>query len=213
MSCLVWQPIVGCSYISSGCTNCKALALADDESKKSFVDKDVLEGTFWNGKIALNVPALNLPFVTVEPSTFVVCPYGDLFHENVLTDWVEFILDVMEYSSKHTFVVLTKRAARMNSFFKERYGSHAPKHILFGVSVEDQKYAEIRIGELADIPKFHVALYPLLGPVDLTPWLNRIYAVGVGDESERPAQEPWFDSIRESCARANIPFVRSSQLV
>lgn len=209
----IWQPINGCSYASSGCTNCKALALAGPKLAQTFHEQGVLEGELWTSRVVLNEAALNVPIDFMWPVHFVVCPYGDLFHENVSDAWLERIFDIMESCPWHTFSVLTKRAAHMNAFYKRRYSSRHPTNIRFGVSVEDQKYADMRLAELVNIPRFFVTVYPMLGQIDLTPWLERIYLVGVGEETERPAEQNWSDDIRESCLKANIPYVQSSKLI
>ena len=50
---------------------------------------------------------------------------------------------------------------------------------------------------------------PLLGPLDLTPWLGGIRWVIVGGESKRgarPMKLDWARSVRSQCASANVRF-------
>jgi protein gp37 len=54
-----------------------------------------------------------------------------------------------------------------------------------------------------------VSAEPLLGPVDLSPWLDRIHWVIVGGESGpgfRRMDLNWARSIRDQCLGAKVPF-------
>jgi protein gp37 len=78
------------------------------------------------------------------------------------------------------------------------------------VSVENQHWTT-RLDDLVKVPasiKF-VSAEPLLGAVDLTPWLNGIDWVIVGGESGpryRKMNLAWARSIRNQCQRAGVPF-------
>jgi protein gp37 len=53
-----------------------------------------------------------------------------------------------------------------------------------------------------------VSAEPLLGPLDLRPWLERLDWVIVGGESgrnARPMSPDWARSIREHCVSAGVP--------
>lgn len=95
-------------------------------------------------------------------------------------------------------------------------------NVHLGVSVEDQKRAELRIPALLDTPAAvrFLSMEPLLGPVDLTPhmpWDNSLAAdpwgigwVIVGGESgkgARPMHPAWARSIRDQCGNAGVPFL------
>src|SRR5262249_38771760 len=79
-----------------------------------------------------------------------------------------------------------------------------------GVSVENQHWTK-RIDDLIKVPakiRF-VSAEPLLGPVDLSPWLDRIHWVIVGGESGpgfRRMDPNWTRSIRDQCRNASVPF-------
>lgn len=84
-------------------------------------------------------------------------------------------------------------------------------NIWLGVSVENQKWADIRIPALVETPAAvrFLSCEPLLGPVDLTPWLRSIDWVIVGGESgpdARPMHPDWPLSIRDQCVAAGVPF-------
>lgn len=73
----------------------------------------------------------------------------------------------------------------------------------WGVSVEDQPAAEARLPFLAELSGLlWVSAEPLLGPLDLRPWLRRLAWVVVGGESgsrHRPMEPAWLASVVAQC--------------
>jgi len=124
-----------------------------------------------------------------------VCSMGDLFHEQVPDYYIDRVLAVMAAREQHTFLVLTKRPARMLAYLAAiprmsvslreaialEFSSPDPWHewplpnVWLGVSVEDQQTADERIPLLLKCPAAvrFVSCEPLLGPVDLSLWLYR----------------------------------------
>jgi protein gp37 len=99
-------------------------------------------------------------------------------------------------------------------------------NVWLGVSVEDQQRADLRIPALLDTPAAvrFLSCEPLLGPVDLSPWLD--IEVDCGDPSDgcprpalgwvivggesgrgaRPMHPGWARSLRDQCIAAGVPF-------
>jgi protein gp37 len=126
-----WNPIVGCSIVSPGCTNCYAMKMAariqkmnrTGGSNSKYVNhydgttKSVKGSSVWTGKLALAPDKLFLkPLSRRAPTTYFVNSMGDLFHEDCPDEWIDKVFAVMALSPQHTFQCLTKRAARMQSF-------------------------------------------------------------------------------------------------
>jgi protein gp37 len=217
-----WQPVMGCSHASPGCTNCKAATLAPNDMREEFVASGLVTGSkagpVWTGAVHFSGTRLSLPTETVPPTEFVVCPHGDLFHENVPTAWIDRVFDQIEACPRHTFQVLTKRAARMQGYVGDRYATKAPPaRVVFGVSCERQVEADERIPLLLQTPAARrmVTLFPLLGPIDLSPHLavGGINFVVGGPEAERPVDPAWAHAIRRQCSNARVHFVWSNMLV
>jgi protein gp37 len=87
------------------------------------------------------------------------------------------------------------------------------KNVEIGVSVENQKYADLRLPDLALTPAAtrFVSFEPLLGPVDASRWLHRIDGVIVGGESgpdARPMHPGWVRSLRDQCAPGRAFFFK-----
>jgi protein gp37 len=91
-------------------------------------------------------------------------------------------------------------------------------NVWLGVSVEDQKWADIRIPALQATPAAvrFLSCEPLLGPIDLDPWQSGgppwsgIHWVIVGGESgsgARPMHPAWPRSLRDQCVEAGVPFL------
>lgn len=128
-----WNPIVGCSVISPGCTNCYAMKMAarieamSDGRHAAIVGARGIgmshytgttqpskAGPVWTGKLVLAPEdVLTKPLSWKRPRKIFVNSMGDLFHENVPDEWIDRVFAVMALCPQHTFQVLTKRAERM----------------------------------------------------------------------------------------------------
>jgi protein gp37 len=128
-----WNPIVGCSVVSPGCTNCYAMRQAHHIEVMQNRAEDSFEarrqspyrgltnpskgGYVWNGKVRLAAKeTLTLPLDWRRPRAVFVNSMGDLFHENVPDAWIDLVFAEMALASKHTFVALSKRAKRMRLY-------------------------------------------------------------------------------------------------
>jgi protein gp37 len=108
------------------------------------------------------------------------------------------------------WLLLTKRP---ENIAKMTSGYAYFENVWLGTSVENQAYADKRIGELIQSRSFAPVLFlscePLTGPVDLSAGLGQLDWVITGGESgpgARPADPDWFRSIRDQCIAAKIPF-------
>ena len=84
-------------------------------------------------------------------------------------------------------------------------------NVWLGVSAEDQERADERIPVLLDTPAAlrWVSTEPLLGDLNLWPWLGRLDWVVAGGESgpgARPMHPDWARSLRDQCAAAGVAF-------
>lgn len=123
-----WNPIVGCSLASPGCTNCYAMAIADRfkhvyegrpfaGAPSEAMTRKASGKAVWTGQLTL-APERTLlePLRRRKPTTWFVNSMGDLFHEDVPDEWIDRVFAVMALAPHHTFQVLTKRAARMQAY-------------------------------------------------------------------------------------------------
>ncbi len=116
-----WNPIVGCSVVSPGCTNCYAMKFAGQRldgnpqaAHYAGTTQESKAGPVWTGKIASAPDKTWLaPLRRKKPTTYFVNSMGDLFHESVPDEWIDRAFAIMALCPQHTFQVLTKRAERM----------------------------------------------------------------------------------------------------
>lgn len=115
-----WNPIVGCSKTSEGCAHCYAERMAhrlgsNPTMKGRYAGLTDDKGN-WTGEVRLIEEALDKPFSWKKPRRIFVGSMTDLFHKNVPDEWIYFVLAVVALNPRHTFMVLTKRAERMQHF-------------------------------------------------------------------------------------------------
>jgi hypothetical protein len=131
-----WNPVVGCSIVSPGCTNCYAMKMAARIEKMASspmaahvnvqthyagTTQRSKAGAVWTGKVA-RAPEhiLTQPLKWKRPRKIFVNSMGDLFHESIPDEWIDRVFAVMALAPQHTFQVLTKRAERMRSYLRGR---------------------------------------------------------------------------------------------
>jgi protein gp37 len=107
------------------------------------------------------------------------------------------------------WLLLTKRPENMVRFapWKDPW----PANVWAMTSVENQEQAVKRIPALTYVPAVvrGLSVEPLIGCVDLNPWLDKVHWVIVGGESgreARPMNPAWVLHVRDQCIKANVPF-------
>jgi protein gp37 len=208
-----WNPIVGCTMISPGCTNCYAMRMAarlqaiGATSYRGVTRKS--GGRFvWTGTLRINEKAMEAPLAWKRPKKIFVNSMSDLFQDGVSIGDVARVWDVMARAPQHRFQVLTKRPDRMRAFLQSRKLA-ALENVWIGASVETGAYIS-RIDELRETPAAvrFISFEPLIGavgPVDL----SGIHWAIVGGESgpkARRIEEAWVDELLEECREQNVAF-------
>lgn len=207
-----WNPVVGCSAVSPGCTNCYAIRMATRMSENPATPQ--YHGTVrrsgnrmvWTGKISVVEKKLNEPYKWRTPRMVFVNSMSDLFHDDIPVEVVHRVFDVMRDTPQHTYQVLTKRHVRLMEM-----ANHLPwpHNVWMGVSVENEDFLS-RVSALRDVPAAirFLSLEPLLGSLPSLK-LSGIHWVIVGGESghgARPCKEEWVRLIRDKCVANNVPF-------
>jgi protein gp37 len=158
---------------------------------------------------------LEEPFGWRRPRVVFVNSMSDLFHKEVPDDFIADVFSVMEATPQHTYQVLTKRPARMASLLRRwaKEGIEPAPNVWLGTSIETQHWAAIRIPKLLATPATvrFLSCEPLLGPIDLTPWvsagnLDWLIAGGESGPSARPMDPEWVVGLRDQCAEAGVAF-------
>lgn len=110
-----WNPVVGCTKVSQGCRRCYAETL-HDRRHKGYLDGKLQHLPQYAKpfrQVQLMPQRLSLPLSWTKPRTVFVNSMSDLFHEDVPTAYIQAVLSVAASCPQHTFIILTKRAARM----------------------------------------------------------------------------------------------------
>jgi protein gp37 len=131
---------------------------------------------------------------------------SDIFHENIPSKFIRSMFDTMNRCPQHTFIVLTKRADRMQELSPTINWSD---NIWLGVTVEEARYTG-RIETLKQttaVNKF-VCAEPLLsdlGELDLT-GIDWVVVGGESGKNFRPCNKEWVIQLHDQCETQGLPF-------
>ena len=175
----VWNPVTGCTKVSQGCKNCYAEGVANRffaTQYPAIVTSSVHTRPRRFTDVQTHGDRLHEPLKWRKPSRVFVNSMSDLFHKDVPDAFIGRVFDVMATAQRQTFLILTKRPARMRELLPTMAARHtAPNrtgwplpNVHVGVSVENQQTADERIPELLKTPAAirWVSYEPALGPVD-----------------------------------------------
>lgn len=208
----VWNPITGCTKISAGCKNCYAELL----SKRL---KGMKMPGYEHGfdKVVFHPERLGQPEKVKKPTRFFVGSMTDMFHDDVVFDWLNQVFKVVADNPRHTFIFLTKRPERMLYYFRHQFPkrfNEMPENVWLGTTVEHAKTlhridALMLLNETLALPatKF-LSVEPLLEHL-IIPDIDRVDWVIVGGESgmrARPIQKEWVESLQKQCDEKGVKF-------
>jgi len=195
-----WNPVTGCSKISTGCQHCYAERMAHRLQAMGVHN-------YRNGfQVTLHDHLVDTPLTWTKPRMIFVNSMSDLFHEDVPLEFIARVFATMQSAHWHTFQILTKRSERLRELAPKL---HWPRNVWMGVSVETQDYVA-RIDDLRSTEaavKF-LSLEPLLEPLRKLNLTNIDWVI-VGGESgpgARPMKLEWVTEIRDQCVREDTSF-------
>lgn len=211
-----FNPWWGCIKISGACDHCYAETwakrLGEDlwgptAARRFFGDAHWKEPLKWNRE----AEALN------ERRRVFCASMADVFEQR--DDLVPHrlrLLELIEQTPHLDWLLLTKRIHLVKRLLPKGY--KLPKNVWLGATVEHQEAADKRIKYLLefDTPAVRfLSCEPLLGPIDLTPWLKkndlgvRVDWVIAGGESgfgSRPMDPMWPSQLQKQCSQAKVAF-------
>jgi protein gp37 len=115
------------------------------------------------------------------------------------------------------WLLCTKRIENVRRMVPAAWLHSWPTNVWLGITVENQHYADSRIPQIIEIPaqiRF-LSVEPMLGPIDLGPWLRDIHWVLVGGESAGPGEKAddvrlmdisGVRRLRDQCVAARVAF-------
>lgn len=186
-----WNPVTGCSPVSSGCKNCYAKRMAQRLRGRFGYPKD---DPF---RVTFHPDRLDQPLRWHKPRRIFVCSMGDLFHDDVFkfksspfdsglgcllgsyvvyTDYptLDAAFAVMERSPLHTFLLLTKRPGNMRRYFDE-VQAHKMEY--------SDKFKDCPTKAMQNSPAAKSARHDAANPIPKHAWL------GVTAENQKRADE------------------------
>jgi protein gp37 len=223
----VWNPVRGCRPVSRECAWCWAARLGDTRSghpnptirsrheglaTRNAAGRPVFKG-IWR-----TIPAdLDIPSRIRRSAVIFLGSETDLFGEGVPEAALEVVWRQVEDNSHHVYLVLTKRAARMAAFLRDR---RPLPNLLAGISAGDQGAWDERgpyLGDLAALGwQTLVSAEPLIGPLRLglaempaerlPVWVIVGGLSGAPEDDGQPMHPLWPQDLRDECRGTGIAF-------
>ncbi len=201
----LWNPWHGCRKLSEGCANCYVYRSdARYERDSSRIYK--------TGDFGLPLKRNRAGEYKLSPDAGVVytCFTSDFFLEDA-DEWRGEAWDMIRLRRDLRFLMITKRIHRFAQCVPEDWGG-GWDHVAVCCTTENQDRADYRLPIYLEAPIKHkiIICEPLLGPVDLSPFLNEsIEEVVAGGESgpfARVCDYDWVLDLRAQCVRAGVAF-------
>lgn len=199
-----WNPWQCCRPKSPGCKNCYMV-----RQKKRWGQD--------TSKVFRSSPATFSSVKRFKGPLVFVCSWSDFFISDA-DPWRDEAWELMRQRPDLIFQIPTKRTANILDRLPADWGPDGWSNVRIGASIEDQKRANLRIPELAEVPGKHfLSIEPLLDRVDFVRPLDRMVGpvsrfiqwVIVGGESGpgcRPMKKDWALSLRDQSVALDIPF-------
>lgn len=199
----IWNPWRGCQRVSDGCRYC----FIHEGDKKCNQDTSLIERT----------EQFEAPIKKTKQGQYkmkagqqvFVCFSSDFFIE-AADCWRPACWEMIKERSDLNFFFLTKRIQRFEEVIPADW-EDGYENVSIGVSVENQQIADQRLSYFQTLPIKHksIACQPLLGPINLAPYLAGVELVVAGGEyhkEARPLDYQWILDIREACMAQETAF-------
>ena len=222
-----FNPWIGCTKISAGCTNCYA---ERDNRRRNWVEggwgpaghRRRTSPENWKKPLAWNAAA---KAAGVRRKVFCAS-LGDVFEGRFeLHEWRQELWSLIIQTPDLDWLLLTKRpenVMNMSIALWPCLEERLPDNVWIGTTAENQEMADKRIPELLKIParvRF-LSVEPMLGMVNLGTWLvdrrntelgtmsgvDWVICGGESGPNARPMQSDWALWLRDQCQIANVPF-------
>jgi protein gp37 len=216
-----WNPVVGCTKVSPGCTSCYAEAMC-----RRFWQQWDREPPPNHFRVKLHPERLEEPLKWKSPKRVFVCSMSDFFHAEIPLEFQARAYSVMRRCPQHSFQILTKRPDVM-AMEEAACGLPKLENVWYGITAENQEWYDKRLFPLVQVrtitPVLFLSLEPLLGPINLGlfgtmpkdvtggPYLqgyNIVQWVIIGCESgpnRRPMELEWAIDLVYQCREAQVP--------
>lgn len=197
--------------MSPACKNCYAAAIAGRFGLAEWgakTQRRFFGDAHWQGPLRWNRAAIR----DGQRKRVFCASMADVFEDRRdLDPWRERLGALIADTPMLDWLLLTKRPDMAQALAPWR--GQWPDNVWLGTTAENQLWAERRIPALVSVParvRF-LSCEPLLGPLDLSPWLHQgsVHWVIAGGESgpkARPTDPSWFRALRDQCISTETPF-------
>lgn len=197
-----WEPWTGCNQISDGCTYCYFYG----PYAKRYGQNTIQKTDKFDWPIRKNAKG---EYRIKGDKILATCFATDFFLPEA-DEWRKEIWAMIKERADIDFLILTKRIDRFAESLPADWGE-GYDNVNLGCTVENQELADYRLPLFLSFPikRRFIACAPLLGAIDLSPYLHGINHVTVGGESGREARVcdyEWVLDIRDQCVKENITF-------
>jgi protein gp37 len=206
-----FNPWWGCTKISEACRHCYAETWSKrvgqnvwgvKAKRRFFGDEHWSEPLHWNKQAR----ELSMRFRVFCASM------ADVFEDRRDLDvWRDKLWELIAATPRLDWLLLTKRPEVVARLVP--WDDAWPQNVWFGTTVEDQDSAVARLSYLSKLPAIvrFISAEPLLGPLDVRPWLgSTIDWVITGGESgpkARPSSPSWFKGLLDQCNETGVAFL------
>lgn len=216
----VWNPVTGCTWASTGCDHCYARVMG---TRMSGIIGNVRYGHPFSD-VMCHEDRLGQPSNWKRPRMVFVNSMSDLFHDDVIGDFIIDVLVTIRKSPQHTYQILTKRPKRMLRMFSEWFGKKGSlgpvlENLWVGVTCENHEQADERIPLLLNTPAavrwvsvepqlefVNLENYLVKQKTDLLPGIDWVVCGGESGQKARPFIIDWARTLRNQCRSYGVPF-------
>ena len=206
-----FNPWWGCTKVSPACDHCYAETWARRMGFDIWTHgrpRRFLSDAYWKQPRRWNEDAAKAG----QRARVFCASMADVFEwKRGLAPWRRRLWRLIDETPHLDWLLLTKRphlATRLTP-----WGDCWPLNVWLGTTVEDQRWADKRLPSLGGVPATvrFLSCEPLLGAVDLEPWLANgtvqwVIAGGESGPRARPSDPAWFIDLLTQCNRQGIPF-------
>lgn len=204
-----FNPWWGCTKISPGCDFCYAETWALRVGSAVWgvhAERRFFSDTHWKEPLRWNRDAAH-----ARQRRRVFCAsMADVFENRPELDpWRNRLWELIAQTPWLDWLLLTKRPSLVARYVP--WEQSWPANVWLGTTIESQEWVEQRLPYLLKLPAAvrFLSCEPLIGPLDLHPYLSQIDWLIAGGESgsrARPMHPEWPRSLRDQCLQAGVAF-------
>ena len=212
-----FNPWWGCTKVSPACDHCYAETWAKRVGQQVWgakSDRRFFTEKHWKEPLRWNAEAIQKG----RRSRVFCASMADVFEKRKdLNPWREKLWDLIDQTPMLDWLLLTKRPQNIGAMVP--WEKTWPENVWLGTTVENQKFAEIRLPHLLKhkAKVRFLSCEPLLGMIDLGAWIKAkprsgmhgidwIIAGGESGPGARPMHPDWARSLRDQAKKTGVPF-------